>query len=184
MNFWRLDPEEILQYSEEHLSKRTDGITFEFCLDHRDLFINPDHQCVKKGLLKDVLIPDPFLIAYIHDWQVSGLKWSKELAYSASKHIQFLEGCAAHPDFVQNDGGDHDQLEEIATFKDHQRTSFVSEMLDWQDAREMLFEFWWQDGANDRKTNADAITSGRFTQFGMACNCHPEFGKICVFEFG
>jgi len=51
----------------------------------------------------------------------------------------------------------------------------------WINSLEAVFDLLLDD-YYDGHPNREALLNGEFDEIGIACNCHPRFGQICVFE--
>ena len=63
--------------------------------------------------------------------ELIALVWSDELAYSASEYINQNSGCNTYLNNLLDDGIEHEHLEKIAYFEDHERLIFYPEHFAW-----------------------------------------------------
>ena len=55
--------------------------------------------------------------------------------------------------------------------------------MKWQNSTEIAFDFVFSEKSIGT-AQIDAIFDEDVDQIGVACSCHLDFGKICVFELG
>ena len=55
--------------------------------------------------------------------------------------------------------------------------------MNWQNSSELAFDFIFSEKSRTWD-QVDAIFDENINQIGVACSCHLDFGKFCVFELG
>ncbi len=110
------------------------------------------------------------------------LDWSHELGVSASRRIKKLDGCDVFAPDLNTLGNDHTEIDEIAQYEKHARHYVYPQRMDWANPREMVWD-WLANEYKNQKAIRN-VFNHRFTQIGVACNCHPTFGQFCIIELG
>ncbi len=110
------------------------------------------------------------------------LVWSHELAVSAGRYLQWLDGCQIHPLYIIKDGHEQDFLKKIANFDQHARHYMIPNRMRWSSLEEQVFDFI--DDSQHEINKRSNLFNPEFTQIGVACNCHDIYGEICIVELG
>jgi len=114
---------------------------------------------------------------------VTNFLWSNELALAASRYLEDMSGCALNPDYISFSGSTSKYIDKLATYSDHDRIAFVMERNAWETPAELIFDLALADNYASFRINKNLV-SNWFNEIGIACNCHPIYEMICIFEFG
>jgi hypothetical protein len=115
--------------------------------------------------------------------RLNGFEWNDELSLSAQDYLTELEGCSMFQPQILNDDNPHDNLDYFATYDDHIRGVFYPERFAWNSPKEAIFD-WIVDDTHTDHTWRHHLTENHFDSVGIACNCHVNFGEVCVVELG
>jgi hypothetical protein len=94
-----------------------------------------------------------------------------------------IDGCAVYPHQLYDDGNEHEFLKTVATFKNHHRMYFVPQRHRWSSVSEQVFDMLVDDESYNHENRIELLNN-QWTQIGIACNCHNDFGEICVIDLG
>jgi len=53
----------------------------------------------------------------------------------------------------------------------------------WKDHNEMVFDLFFDEQSVRKEIFHKILMSDQYDSFGLACDCHQEFGRFCVLEF-
>ena len=115
---------------------------------------------------------------------ITALKWSDELAYSASMFVKEMEGCSVYANQLWKDGHQDEHLRKIATFTEHKRFALYPEKIRWTDAQEFAWDVLLDERSDNHEIRDLLLNGLLYNQIGMACDCDSEFGEFCILEIG
>lgn len=109
-------------------------------------------------------------------------EWSDTLALSAQKYLQAMDGCDQYWRQIVYDESPLRYITELTSYiGDHKRWVFYPEKFNWSNEKETVWD-WITDSQSPDWMNY--LLGTHFDSVGIACNCHKNFGEVCVVELG
>lgn len=119
----------------------------------------------------------------VNAYDLHPFTWSNALALSASRFLEDMQGCSLVPEQIRDDQTVHYYIDSIADYEDHRRISLYPNHYNWHDVEEMVLDLFMD--MDDRfQRNQYFLTHNHYTQIGMACDCDPVWGEMCIIELG
>ena len=94
-----------------------------------------------------------------------------------------MEGCSLIPGQIVDEPGPHHYLNDIANWTNHRRVAFYPEKFEWRTITDIAFHMIFDD-LHVGRPNSYWLLTNYYTQIGLACNCHPTMGEMCILELG
>ena len=200
LNKWRCDPAQLSDYTTSWTGLRIDP-TADYsrgfplmrnqyvCLDDLDTLSGTQdiRYCSHRGMFQNGVNVLPYLstdlAAYAAGPALHEFQWSNALALSASRLLKDMEGCSLIPDQIWNDQTTHWYIDAIAEYDDHRRIAFYPDKFSWSDLEEQIFDLILDDRTVGFP-NRMWLMNNHFDSIGIACNCDPVFGEMCIAELG
>jgi hypothetical protein len=94
-----------------------------------------------------------------------------------------MDGCNLNPDQILVDQSVHFYIDAIATYDDHRRIILLPRRFNWKDVEEAVWDALLDDDYLGN-TNRYNFLRNHFDSVGIACNCNPVYGQVCIAELG
>ena len=109
------------------------------------------------------------------------LIWSQELAKSAADYLTQIEGSRVIPGLSWREYSSVDFVDQYVSYKSHKRIALVPWKFFWVSSLETIYDLILDD-YDPTHPAREALLHSNMTHIGIACNCHPRLGQVCVFE--
>jgi len=92
-----------------------------------------------------------------------------------------IEGQRFIPGLASDDSSTAEFVDHYVSYKNHHRIHLLPWKFFWVSSLETIFDMILDDFDPSHPAR-NALLHGSFTHIGIACNCHPRLGQLCVFE--